>query len=100
MIKMMISCRTSAAIFVLIIVEITFCSSLCLCHEQNILQRDHQRSLLLSRKLLFSSTMASVSVSPNNDKLRTSSAMKEPKKAVETSLRKAPASGPNPTQNK
>ncbi|GMN55902.1 hypothetical protein TIFTF001_025025 [Ficus carica] len=97
--KLMISCRTSAALFALILIEIVLCSSPCLCHEQNILQRDHQRSFSLSRKLLMAS-ISHVMSQDNINKLQASSATKEPKKAVETSLRKAPASGPNPTQNK
>ena len=64
------------------------CPSLCQSHES--LPKDRSQS----RKLLVSTASVSTSV----DKLN--GAMKEPKKAVEPSLKKAPPSVPNPTQNK
>ena len=52
----------------------------------------HGLSLLSSRKLLSSNKKASLSVSP----MRSEGS----EKALEADLRKAPDSGPNPTQNK
>ncbi|KAG2686953.1 hypothetical protein I3760_09G030700 [Carya illinoinensis] len=89
---MRICCRPlQAALFALLLIEILMCSSLCQCHES--LPRS-ERSIQYSRKLLVST--ASISTSQN----KINGAMKEPKKAVEPSLRKAPPSVPNPTQNK
>ena len=82
------SCRTLAAFLALILIEILMCPSLCQSHES--LPKDRSQS----RKLLVSTASVSTSV----DKLN--GAMKEPKKAVEPSLKKAPPSVPNPTQNK
>ena len=126
MMIMITSCKASSTILALILIEILLCSSLCLSHDDHEMmikmdQRDNnigdtQRGLLpiiniSSRKLLVSrpissSNMASTSVSTStsNKKLSTSNqlslAEEEAKKAVEASLRKAPKSGPNPTQNK
>ncbi|KAH7554289.1 hypothetical protein JRO89_XS12G0155900 [Xanthoceras sorbifolium] len=69
-------------------------SSLCFCNEINV-KRDQRNQQLLSRKLLFS--MASISAGFNKLK---AAILKEPKKAVEPSLRKAPPSLANPIQNK
>lgn len=82
------------SLFALILIEILLCSSFCLCHEVKIFQGRERRSL--SRRLL---SIPVVSVSPS--RLSTSSgAMKEPKKAVESSMRRKPPSGSNPIQNK
>ncbi|KAG2683322.1 hypothetical protein I3843_10G026400 [Carya illinoinensis] len=91
-----ISCRTLVALLAVILIEILVCCSLCQCHESY--PRDHQR-LIQSRKLLLST--ASVTVSTNDhDQNKLNGTMKDPKKAVGPSLRKAPPSVPNPTQNK
>ncbi|XWS56199.1 hypothetical protein CRYUN_Cryun09bG0065700 [Craigia yunnanensis] len=64
------------------------CSSLCLCHGEVPGEGNH-----ISRKLL-----SSVASFPSGE-TKLNGTMKEPKKAVEPSLRKAPQSVPNPTQN-
>ncbi|XVE75704.1 hypothetical protein DITRI_Ditri12bG0114300 [Diplodiscus trichospermus] len=66
------------------------CSSFSLCHEELVVPGERYQ---ISRKLLSSVT----SFPSAHSKL--DGAMKEPKKAVEPSLRKAPPSVPNPTQN-
>ncbi|XVF75886.1 hypothetical protein PTKIN_Ptkin13bG0222900 [Pterospermum kingtungense] len=66
------------------------CSSSCLCHGQ---VPPGERINQISRKLL-----SSVASFPSGH-TKLNGAMKEPKKAVEPSLRKAPPSVPNPTQN-
>lgn len=85
---MKVSCTTLAAFLALILIEILVCPSSCQSHES--LPKDRSQS----RKLLVSTASVSTSV----DKLN--GVMKEPKKAVEPSLKKAPPSVPNPTQNK
>ncbi|XVE96082.1 hypothetical protein REPUB_Repub02eG0190800 [Reevesia pubescens] len=67
------------------------CSSLCLCHGE---VPHGARNDQISRKLL----MSSMAPFPTGQS-KLNGAMKEPKKAVEPRLRKAPASVPNPTQN-
>ncbi|KAF4374517.1 hypothetical protein F8388_016068 [Cannabis sativa] len=90
----------SSIFLALILIKIFLSSSPCLCHEQNNLQYK-DTSFLLPRKLLFSLSSMVVSVFPADSSKNTSSAaMKEPKKALEPSLRRAPSSVPNPTQNK
>ncbi|OMO55180.1 hypothetical protein COLO4_36151 [Corchorus olitorius] len=82
------------ALFLLQIFFIMSSNSLSLCHGEVIIppgERNH-----IPRKLLVSS-MATFPAAGHNSKLN--GAMKEPKKAVEPSLRKAPPSVPNPTQN-
>ncbi|PON81028.1 hypothetical protein TorRG33x02_231460 [Trema orientale] len=106
---MAMSFRTwSSALSALVLIEILLCSSLCLCHEEkqiNILQKERRSLLVISRKLLVSASSMATSFLPEspankkNSKASTA-AMKEPKKALEPSLRTAPPSVPNPTQNK
>ncbi|PON52217.1 hypothetical protein PanWU01x14_210590 [Parasponia andersonii] len=104
---MAMSFRTwSSALSALVLIEILLCSSLCLCHEQiNILQKERRSVLVISRKLLVSASSMATSFLPEtpankkNSKASTA-AMKEPKKALEPSLRTVPPSVPNPTQNK
>lgn len=97
---MKINCRGLVSLFATtILIGILFLSSLSLSHEQQILQRQ----IRLSRRLLFpatTSSMASFSTMPHKLFGTAGAAMKEPKKAVDPSLRKAPSSVPNPTQNK
>ncbi|KAF3442632.1 hypothetical protein FNV43_RR16548 [Rhamnella rubrinervis] len=93
---MMISCRRSGALFAFVLIAILLLSPLCLCQEEQIIVKRH-RILSIRRLLTFPTSMASVSTALSS---AAGASMKEPKKAVETSLRKAPASGPNPTQNK
>lgn len=91
----MTSCRRLGALFAFVLIAILFLSSVSLCQEEQITV---QRQRILSiRRLLMFPTMASVSTTRSS---AAGTAMKEPKKAVESSLRKAPASVPNPTQNK
>ncbi|KAK7278831.1 hypothetical protein RJT34_23869 [Clitoria ternatea] len=87
-----ISCRVLAAMLALVLVHFLVLSTLCLHHEQS-----HSRETsVMSRKLLLSLSFDSVSTSIS----KLSGNKKQPKKAVEPSLRKAPSSVPNPTQNK
>ncbi|KAJ7971454.1 CLAVATA3/ESR-related 39 [Quillaja saponaria] len=90
-----INCRTLASLFAfIVVVYLLGFSSFCLHHGQNNLARD-QRGVSLSRKLLSSSW---ASVSTTGKKL--SGSKRQPKKAVEQSLKKAPHSVPNPKHNK
>ncbi|KAK7259516.1 hypothetical protein RIF29_25125 [Crotalaria pallida] len=82
--------RVLAAILALVLVHFLLFSSFSIRHEQSI-----SREASLSRKLL-SSSLASFSTSIG----KISGSKKQPKKDVEQSLRRAPKSGPNPTQNK
>ncbi|GKV25811.1 hypothetical protein SLEP1_g35198 [Rubroshorea leprosula] len=93
---MKINYRNLAALFALILMQtlITSSNSLCFYREDVPLLPPRERNF--PRRLLGS--MASFSTSGNT--VTGAAAAKEPKKAVEPSLRKAPASVPNPTQNK
>ncbi|KAL7194265.1 hypothetical protein ACSBR1_034641 [Camellia fascicularis] len=82
--------RTLAALFALILIHIFMCSSLHFHNGKSLLRERNQ-----SRKLLSSVTM-----SANLHKLSGGVATKEPKKAVDESLRKMPPSASNPSQNK
>ncbi|KAI4300701.1 hypothetical protein L6164_034047 [Bauhinia variegata] len=84
------SCRVLVAVLALILVHLLLFSCFCLHHEESF-----SREKSLSRKLLSASLE---SVYASTDELKGSK--KQTKKAVEASLRKAPASVPNPTQNK
>lgn len=64
-------------------------SLLCINHEGIIHPRDRNRP----RRLLVSAASLSANLSKLDE------AVKDPHKAVKTSLRKAPASGSNPNQN-
>ncbi|KAM1197259.1 hypothetical protein ACFX2G_008962 [Malus domestica] len=88
-----------ASLFALILIEILLCSSFCLCHEVQIFPRRERETL--SRKLLLIPT-ASVSTrtTATVNNLSSSGAMKETKKAVESSMRRKPPSGSNPIQNR
>ncbi|KAG5006801.1 hypothetical protein JHK85_025343 [Glycine max] len=88
--KKIVSFRLLAAVLALVLVHFLLVSTFCLHHEQGF-----SRETTLSRKLL-SSSFESVSTSVS----KLSGNKKQTKKAVEPSLRKAPASVPNPTQNK
>ncbi|KAE8689994.1 Emsy N Terminus/ plant Tudor-like domains-containing protein isoform 1 [Hibiscus syriacus] len=79
---MKISCINLTALILLHILI-----SLCLVHGVSSGETDR---ITISRKLL--SSVASLATGNG-------AAVKEPKKAVEPSLRKAPPSVPNPTQN-
>ena len=83
-----IRCRILAAVLTLVLVHLLLFSTFCPGQEQSF-----PRKISLSRKLL-SSPFDSVSTS------KLSGIKKQTKKAVEPSLRKAPSSVPNPTQNK
>ncbi|KAH1060883.1 hypothetical protein AAZX31_02G168300 [Glycine max] len=85
-----ISFRILAAVLALVLVHFLLFSTFCLHHELGF-----SGKTILSKKLLYSSFD---SVSTSISKL--SGNKKQTKKAVEPSLRKAPASVPNPTQNK
>ncbi|KAB2608119.1 hypothetical protein D8674_011287 [Pyrus ussuriensis x Pyrus communis] len=81
--------KINTSLFALILIEILLCCSFCLCREVQIFPRRERKTL--SRKLLLI-PMASLSGS--------SRAMKEPKKAVESSMRRKPPSTSNPIQNR
>ncbi|KOM34111.1 hypothetical protein LR48_Vigan02g026100 [Vigna angularis] len=81
-----IRCRLLAAVLALVLVHILLFSSFCVHHEQRF-----SRDKFLCRKLLFSSSDSAFTSESNKT---------QTKKAVEPSLRKAPSSVPNPTQNK
>ncbi|KAK7392813.1 hypothetical protein VNO78_21261 [Psophocarpus tetragonolobus] len=86
-----ISCRILAAVVALVLFPFILFSTFCLHHEQSV-----SRETTLSRKLsLLSSSFESVSTSES----KLSGNKRQTKKAVEPSLRKAPPSVPNPTQN-
>ncbi|PRQ44497.1 hypothetical protein RchiOBHm_Chr3g0479931 [Rosa chinensis] len=98
-----ISFRTTlSALFALILlIEILLCSSFCLCHEEQIIHVFPSRERSFSRRLLLNVPQAaSVSVRSTSTTLGTRAMEDQPKKAVESSLRKAPPSVANPTQNK
>jgi hypothetical protein len=78
-------------LFALICLLIIMCSLLSFKHEMRVLPRDRNQP----RRLLVSITPFSA----ESNKLL-GEAMEDPKKSVETSLRKAPPSKSNPSQNK
>ncbi|BFG33491.1 hypothetical protein CerSpe_197650 [Prunus speciosa] len=82
--------RILLAFFALILMHAVTCSSLSLHQETQVPGRYRNQP----RRLLVS--VASFSANPN----KPSKAMEDPKKSVETSLRKAPPSKSNPTQNR
>ncbi|OAY30232.1 hypothetical protein MANES_14G015100v8 [Manihot esculenta] len=82
--------RTLVVLFALILIHILMSSLLSLHHEREI----HSDSRNQPRRLLVS-----VSLSSSNE-ANLNGAIKDPQKALETSLRKAPPSLSNPTQNK
>ncbi|TKY62545.1 octanoyltransferase protein [Spatholobus suberectus] len=86
------SCRILGAVLALVVVHFLLFSLYSLSHEQSF---SGETSLSVSRELL-SSSLASFSTSIN----MISGSKKQKKKVVEPSLRKAPPSIPNPTQNK
>ncbi|KAG4927946.1 hypothetical protein JHK82_053637 [Glycine max] len=90
--KIIRSCRILGAVLALVVVHFLLFSLYSLSHEQSFLG---ETSLSVSRELL-SSSLASFSTSIN----KISGSKKQKKKVVEPSLRKAPPSIPNPTQNK
>ncbi|MBA0716756.1 hypothetical protein Golax_015562 [Gossypium laxum] len=53
----------------------------------------------ISRKMVLSSSSSSFPTGKTQSKFVNGGAIEEPKKAVEPSLREAPTSVPNPTQN-
>ncbi|XVF07342.1 hypothetical protein REPUB_Repub06bG0130300 [Reevesia pubescens] len=85
---------TSFYALILFHILILMCSSLCLCHGE-VHPAGYQRNQI-SRKLLSSDHVASFPTAQNN---KLNGIMKEHKKAVVQSLRKAPTSVSNPTQN-
>ncbi|KAG5252773.1 hypothetical protein IMY05_001G0045300 [Salix suchowensis] len=93
---MKINCRTLTALVVLILIHILTASSLCFCHEERILIPCERR--ITSRKLL-AAPMKSASASVTKENKLGGGTLKEAKKAVEQSLRKAPPSVSNPIQN-
>ncbi|KAJ6944613.1 hypothetical protein NC652_009854 [Populus alba x Populus x berolinensis] len=82
--------RAFLILFSLIVIHILMSSLLCLHHERKVqlLDRNQGRRLLVP----FASLSANVN--------KSTGANKDPRKAAETSLRKAPPSFSNPTQNK
>nr|KYP70599.1 hypothetical protein KK1_009819 [Cajanus cajan] len=86
------SCRILGAVLVLVMVHFLLFSLYSISHEHSF---SGETSVSVSRELL-SSSLASFSTSIN--KIRGSK--KQKKKVMEPSLRKAPPSIPNPTQNK
>ncbi|KAF9664669.1 hypothetical protein SADUNF_Sadunf16G0042300 [Salix dunnii] len=88
--------RTLTALVVFILVHILTSSSLCFCHEESILIPSERRST--SRKLL-ATPMKSAPASVAKENKLGGGKVKEAKKAVEQSLRKAPPSVSNPIQN-
>ncbi|KAK7378241.1 hypothetical protein VNO80_03679 [Phaseolus coccineus] len=88
---MKIRSRTLGAVLALVMVHFLLFSLYSLSHEQIF---SGERSLSVSRELL-SSSLASFSTSIN----KISGSRKQKSKDVEPSLRKAPSSIPNPTQN-
>nr|DAD43194.1 TPA_asm: hypothetical protein HUJ06_001424 [Nelumbo nucifera] len=86
---MKISSRALAALLTLVLFHLLMCSVLSLHHESK-----SPRERIQSRRLLLSAASVSVNLKKLNGK------NKEPKKAVETSLRRAPPSVSNPIQNK
>jgi hypothetical protein len=98
-----ISFRTIlGALFVLLLLfEILLCSSFCLCYEEQIIDIFPSREGSRSRRLLLNIPKAEhASVSASTSTISTGTMNDQPKKAVESSLRKAPPSVANPTQNK
>ncbi|KAH1070001.1 hypothetical protein GLYMA_03G143900v4 [Glycine max] len=87
------SCRILGAVLALVVLHFLLFSLYSLSHEQSF---SGETSLSVSRELL-SSSFASFSTSIN--KISGSKKQKK-KKVMEPSLRKAPPSIPNPTQNK
>ncbi|KAE9593888.1 hypothetical protein Lal_00036428 [Lupinus albus] len=87
-----ISFRVLSAILALVLVHFLLFSSLCLNYEHRF-----SRDTSLSRKLLSSSS-DSDSASTSVGKI--SGSKKQHNKDLDQSLRKAPSTGPNPTQNK
>ncbi|XXG50887.1 hypothetical protein AAC387_Pa02g4785 [Persea americana] len=85
------SSKALAALSALMLLHLLICSPSSLP-----LERTSLRGCNLPRRLLLS-VVSSASTSLKN---LPAARMKEPKKAVEASLRKAPPSVPNPTQNK
>ncbi|CAL0302489.1 unnamed protein product [Lupinus luteus] len=81
--------RVLSAILALVLVHFLLFSSLCLNYEHRF-----SRDTSLSRKLL-SSSFDSVSTSVG----KISGSKKQHNKDLDQSLRKAPSTGPNPTQN-
>ncbi|XP_027938298.1 uncharacterized protein LOC114192709 [Vigna unguiculata] len=90
-----IRCRLLGAVLALVLVHILLFSTFCVRHDQRF-----SRDTFLSRKLLSSSSSSSSSDSASRSERKLSGNKKQTKKAVEPSLRKAPSSVPNPTQNK
>nr|BAV14867.1 CLAVATA3/ESR-related 39 [Lotus japonicus] len=89
------SCRVLAAILALVLVHFLLFSSFCLHHRQSF---SRETSLPVSRKLLSSSSTSSASFFTRFGKI--SGSRNQNRKTVEPSLRKAPPSIPDPTQNK
>ncbi|KAF8395903.1 hypothetical protein HHK36_019858 [Tetracentron sinense] len=84
------SCRALPVLFAIILIHLLMCSLFSLHHERKSTPRERNQA----RRLLLSVA----SVSANLNKLN--GTMKEPKKAVGTSLKKVPPSVWNPIQNK
>uniref|UniRef100_A0A3N7GVE7 Uncharacterized protein n=1 Tax=Populus trichocarpa TaxID=3694 RepID=A0A3N7GVE7_POPTR len=82
--------RAFLILFSLIVIHVLMSSLLCLHHERKVqlLDRNQGRRLLVP----FASLSANVN--------KSTGANRDPRKAAETSLRKAPPSFSNPTQNK
>ncbi|KAB1221104.1 hypothetical protein CJ030_MR3G024349 [Morella rubra] len=77
--------------FALICFLILMCSSMSLLQGMEVCERDRYQT----RRLLVSSTPL-----PANSLTKRDEGVKDPKKSVDTSLRKAPSSKSNPSQNK
>ncbi|KAL6133857.1 hypothetical protein ACLB2K_066090 [Fragaria x ananassa] len=100
-----ISFRTTLGVLfaLILLIEILLCSSFGISREEQIIRlfpsgRSFSRRLLLN---IPQAASVSVSVSSSGSTTPSTRAKKDqPKKAVESSLRKAPPSVANPTQNK
>ncbi|AES81465.1 hypothetical protein MtrunA17_Chr7g0258581 [Medicago truncatula] len=88
------SCRVFAVILTLILIHFLLFSCCCVHHEPMFSRKTR---LTMSRELL-SSSFASFATSGINGKI--SGSKKQNRKVVEPSMRIAPPSIPNPTQNK
>ncbi|GMH29357.1 hypothetical protein Nepgr_031200 [Nepenthes gracilis] len=88
---MKIKWTTMASLLALISTLILLCSSLCFC-----LPRERNYHQFSGRKLVISAASSSTNV----QWLSATPAMEQPKKAVESSLKRQPPTGANPIQNK
>lgn len=81
------------ALMVVILVNLVMCSMLALHHDGHV----HPRSINQSRRLLSSVTSLPTSLSKSNEGVKDHH---HHVRAMETNLKRAPPSVPNPSQNK